>query len=317
MRIVSLLPSATEIVCALGLIDQLVGVTHECDFPPGVLAKPKVTRTHIPTDASSAEIDRLVRDELAGQRRALYSLDHETMRRLRPDLIVTQTLCDVCAVNDADVRLFMDAASGDGRAPQIVHLEPTRFEHLFDNTAEVAQAAGAAERAVKLNAALRARIATVAEQCENPKSKIQNPKSKLVVLEWLDPLFSCGHWTPELVALAGGHEPLAKPGERSRQITPDELVAADPDLILIACCGYSVERSMRDVPVMLRDACLANLRCVRNGRVYVTDGSAYFSRPGPRLVDSLEILAHLVDPRRHPLPAHIPPAISAFAEAGA
>lgn len=308
MRIVSLLPSATDIVCALGLRRNLVGVTHECDAP-GVSRIPRVTRTHIPSDASSAEIDRLVSAELQSGRRALYSLDHERMREVRPDLIISQTLCDVCAVNDADLRSFVHATAFDGQAPRVVYLEPTRFEHVFSNIAEVAAAARVPARGRWLAWKLRSRVEAVTAA---HRTQPDGERPRVVVLEWLDPLYSCGHWTPELVALAGGVEPLASAGDRSRRISAAELAAADADVILIACCGFSIERTLQDLPRFLNDDSIAGLRCIRDGRVFVADGSLYFSRPGPRLVDSLEIVARVIDPHRRPLPAGVTAAIPAL-----
>lgn len=293
MRIVSLLPSATEIICELGLGPQLFGVTHECDFPPFVSSVRKVTRTLIPIDAGSAEIDRLVREQRAGSR-ALYALDFDAMREIRPDLIVTQTLCDVCAVDDREVRQFAQAAAADGlRTPIVVYLEPTRLSDVLDNVREVAAAACATPSGDELVCRLQCRIESV-----RSRATALPRRPRVAVLEWLDPLFSSGHWTPEIVELAGGFEPLARAGERSRRIDETELAASDPDLIVIACCGFSIERTMHDVPAFLARPAVANLACVRERRVIVTDGGAYFSRPGPRLVDALEVLGSLLlDPR--------------------
>lgn len=304
-RIVSLLPSATEIVCALGLRDHLVGVTHECDYPGGVERLPKVTRTRIPTDASSGEIDALVREQRSASQ-ALYTLDFDQIRALRPDLIVTQTLCDVCAVDDREVRAFLSEIDriGAGQPPRVVYLEPTRFGDVLDNIQQVADAAGCSDAGRELNAALRVRV----EQVRAVASSDALPP-RVVVLEWLDPLFSCGHWTPELVEIAGGVEPIAAAGARSRQIAPEALREADPDIILIACCGYSVGRTMRDVPAFLAQPEIAGLRCVAAGAVWVTDGSAYFSRPGPRLVDSLEIVARVIHSGRRWPESDVPAAI--------
>ena len=302
MRIVSLLPSATEIVCCLGLEEELVGVTHECDYPPSVRAKPKVTRTHIAADAPSGEIDSLVRERLAG-RQALYSLDFETLRRLEPDLVITQSVCDVCAVAESEVREGVAQLPG---SPRLVNLEPTRLNEVLDSIVTVGQATANDKTAQQVVRACKERIARVRSAVPP-----DTPSKKVVVLEWLDPLFSCGHWTPELVEIAGGVEPLVEPGMRSREISAGDVAAADPDVILIACCGFGVARAMRDVPLLMGKAAIAGLRCVREGRVYVTDGSAYFSRPGPRLVDSLEILANAMDPQRHRLSARVPAALRA------
>ena len=294
MRIVSLLPSATEIVCALGLESALVGVTHECDHPPPVARLPKVTRTLIPHDAASAEIDALVRERLKTQQ-ALYTLDRPALEALAPDLLVTQALCDVCAVADAEVR---EAACALPGPPRVVNLEPTCLEDVFDCLGLVADAAGVEARGREVVAALRARVDAVASRA----TRVQPPPT-VAVLEWIDPPFSSGHWTPELIALAGGRPMLGTAGARSHTIAWDDVRAADPDVLLIACCGFDVARTRRDLPILARQPGFEALTAVRAGRVYVTDGNAYFSRPGPRLVDSLEILAHAIAPDVHPLPA--------------
>ena len=302
MRIVSLLPSATEIICALGLEDSLVGVTHECDFPPAVRRLPRVTRTLIPIDASSAEIDALVRERLKTDK-ALYTLDMPVLEALRPELLVTQALCDVCAVAEAEV--LAAACSLPGR-PRVVNLEPMSLEQVFECITLVGEAAGCPDRATEVVASLRARVARVAAQ-----SAAIEGRPRVVVVEWLDPLFTCGHWTPELVRLAGGIEVIAAEGERSRTMSLEELLAAAPDVLVIACCGFDVERTMQEMPAFLALPGVAEIPAVRSGRVHVIDGNAYLSRPGPRLVDSLEILSGYFtssrpdqqvaqDPLRHP-----------------
>lgn len=290
MRIVSLLPSATEIVAALGLADALVGVTHECDHPPAVRDLPRVTITHIPTDADSAEIDRLVRAQLTSPTRALYSLDEAALAALRPDLIVTQTLCDVCAVSDHEVR---EAMAKLPHGAQVIYLEPTTLGDVLASLRTVADAAQAGELAAPAIAALEARIHAVRQRADAVIAK-RGGRMRVVVLEWLDPLFTSGHWTPELVEIAGGTEPLATAGQRSRQTTAAEVAAARPDMLVIACCGFGAARAAEDMPRLLAHPEVAALPCVRAGRVFIVDGSAYFSRPGPRLVDSLEILAELI-----------------------
>lgn len=297
MRIVSLLPSATEIVCELGLADRLVGVTHECDHPSFVSALPKVTRTLIPHDASSLQIDTLVR-EMLKTRKALYTLDMPMLERLRPDLIVTQALCDVCAVAESEVTAAACSLPGQ---PKVVNLEPMSLGDVLDTLGAVARAAGVPDHAEVAVQRLRRRVDSVAERSERVA---EHPR--VVVLEWLDPPFSCGHWTPELVGLAGGDELIGKPGQRSRTIPWEEVVAAQPDVLFIACCGFPVERTLVDLPGLATRPGWTDLPAVRADRVFVTDGNAYFSRPGPRLVDSLEILAHALHPDIHPLPYGLP-----------
>ncbi len=299
MRIVSLLPSATEIICHLGLDENLVGVTHECDYPPSVVGLPKVTTTLIPHDASSAEIDALVRERLKTQR-ALYTLDMPTLEKLAPDLIVTQALCDVCAVAEAEVTAA--ACSLPGR-PQVVNLEPMSLEAVLETLQLVAHKAGVLGRGESVVGDLRKRIATVTERSERVMER-----PRVVLLEWLDPPFSCGHWSPELVQMAGGNEVIGQSGRPSRTLQWEEVVAAQPDVLFVACCGFTLERTLADLPNLRTRQNWSDIPAVRSGRVYVTDGNAYFSRPGPRLVDSLEILAHSLHPDLHALPAGLPPA---------
>ena len=294
MRIVSLLPSATEIVCELGLGDQLVGVTHECDYPAFVRMLPKVTRTLIPHDASSRDIDALVRERLKTQR-ALYTLDLPTLEQLRPELIVTQALCDVCAVAETEVTA---AASRLPGRPKVVNLEPTQLLAVFECLLQVGDAAGVPSQASDAVARLRARV----EAVENRSRDIAN-RPRVALLEWIDPPFCCGHWSPELVRLAGGIEGIGREGQPPRAIRWEEVVAWQPEVMVIACCGFNLERTRQDVPLISSYPGWRDLPCVRTGRVYLVDGSAYFSRPGPRLVDSLEILAHALHPEAHPIPA--------------
>lgn len=287
MRIVSLLPSATEIVCALGLRDSLVGVTHECDHPDSVLGLPKVTRTRIPIDASSRQIDALVRERL-GEKQALYSLDMETLQRLRPDLIVTQALCDVCAVAEREVQAATKMLPG---APRVLNLEPTRLADVLAAISEVGRATGRQAQAKAAIERLQTRIEAVAART---REIIDRPR--VMLLEWLEPPFTSGHWNPELVELAGGREVLGKTGERSRETCWPEIAAADPEVMVIACCGFNVERTASEMHVVQGQGAWQSLACVRAGRVHLVDGNAYFSRPGPRLVDSLEILAAKIHP---------------------
>jgi iron complex transport system substrate-binding protein len=292
MRIVSLLPSATEIVCALGLADQLVGVTHECDFPASVRHLPKVTNTLIPLDASSGEIDRLVRERL-NDTRALYTLDLPALRALEPDLIVTQALCDVCAVAEDEVRAAACELPGPAT---VINLEPQTIWEVFDSIRQVADAAGVSDRASEVIARLTARVEAVRAQ-----SRAAAPRPRVALLEWLDPPFSCGHWSPELVSIAGGVEVLGKEGEKSRALRWDEVIAAQPDVVVIACCGFTVERTLEDTARLPAVPGWTDLRAVRENRVFVVNGSDYFSRPGPRLVDSLEMLRTFIAPVGYPL----------------
>jgi iron complex transport system substrate-binding protein len=296
MRIVSLLPSATEIICGLGLREQLVGVTHECDFPASVLELPKVTRTLIPHDASSAEIDALVRDRLKTER-ALYALDMPVLESLQPELIVTQALCDVCAVAESEVRSAACSLPGN---PAVINLEPSSLADIFECIQTVAEMAGCKSKGAEYVASLASRVHQVAKRSESISDR-----PRVMLLEWIDPPFSAGHWSPELVAIAGGREVLGVAGSRSTTTTWEVIRENDPEVLVIACCGFNVARTLEDLPLLRRQPQWSSLTCVRNRRVYIVDGSAYFSRPGPRLVDSLELLAHTLHPTVHPLPDYL------------
>lgn len=296
MRIVSLLPSATEITCGLDLRDSLVGVSHECDFPDTVNELPRITRSMIPASASSSEIDALVREQLHTEP-ALYSLDQPLLKSLQPDLIVTQTLCEVCAVSQSAVQR---AILGLPSKPKIINLEPNRLVDLYTGIRQVAQAANCPENAEHYIAQLQRRASVVAARSAEASSR-----PRVLILEWIDPLFSAGHWNPELVQFAGGHEMIGKAGQPSVTISWQQLLAAAPEILVISCCGFSVNRALQDLHLLELHPQWSSLPCVQNKRVFVVDGSAYFSRPGPRLIDSLELLAYLIHPQLHPLPERL------------
>ena len=299
MRIVSLIPSATEMVHALGLADTLVGISHDCDFPPSVRALPVVTRSFIPSGVSSGDIDRAVRD-LRGASRALYALDVHALEELRPDLILTQALCTVCAVSEEEVHVAARRLPG---RPEVVNLEARTLQEVWDGIHEVARKAGVESRGNEL-------VRELGERAERVSSRSgRNPPVPIAFIEWLDPPFGCGHWNPELVRMAGGADPFGRVGEPARTIDWQQVAAARPELIFIAACGFGVERTLQDLPVLASMPRGEEVPALRNGRVYVTDGSQYFSRPGPRLVDSLEILSHAIDPAMHPLDERLPEAV--------
>lgn len=291
MRIVSLLPSATEIICALGLREQLVGVTHECDFPASVRGLPVVTHSRIPSGLTSGAIDSMVREQL-NDADALYTLDMPVLRELKPDLIVTQALCDVCAVAADEVNAAACELPGQ---PEVINLEPMRLSEVFDTLERVAEAAGCAARGRSVRAELQARIDVVAS-----RSMAVARTPRVAMLEWADPLFNAGHWTPELVSIAGGDECLGNPFAPSEQVSFDSLAAAQPEVIAVALCGFDLSRSLQDMALLASQPGWSNLPAVQADRVYLFDGNAYFSRPGPRLVDSTEILAHVLHPGLHP-----------------
>ncbi|MEX0964376.1 MAG: cobalamin-binding protein [Pseudohongiellaceae bacterium] len=294
IRIASLLPSATEILCALGLQENLVGVSHECDYPPGVAALPAVTHTAIAKGLQSRAIDEQVR-ELLTRDAALYHLNVDVLQSLRPTHIVTQALCDVCAVSAAEVEEVACRLPGN---PQIINLEPMSLQQVFDTFSVIGAATQREAKAREVLHALQSRVDAVVARAATLKNA---EKPRVAMLEWIDPLFNAGHWTPELVAMAGGIDCLGNLKQPSVCLNADALIAARPDVIFIALCGFDLARTEQDLPLLESLPGWNQLPCVSNGRVYYVDGNAYFSRAGPRLVESLEILAHALHPQLHPL----------------
>ncbi len=289
MRVVSLLPAATEIVAALGLSDSLVGVSHECDYPPEVNEKPRVTRCEIHGKGlPSAEVDRWVNARLSSKG-TLYTIDEPLLRRLEPDVIVTQQLCDVCAIDYASV---VATANSLPRKPQIVNLSPSSLADIFDDIRRVAAALGVAARGDALVDSLARRVEAVRSRASGALSRF-----RCVHLEWIDPPFCGGHWNPELIEIAGGIDPVGRKGAPSVRIPWSRIVDARPEILILACCGYEVERIVADARILQTYPSWRSLPAVRSGRVYAVNGSAYFSRPGPRVVSSLELLAHIIHPR--------------------
>jgi iron complex transport system substrate-binding protein len=288
MRVVSLLPAATEIVAALGRVADLVAVSHECDHPAEVARLPRATRCEIHGNALASDaIDGWVTATLAATG-TLYTMDEGLVRRLRPDVILTQRLCDVCAVGYDTVTSFAATLPGP---PRVVNLEPSTLADVLADVHRVGAALDADDAAARVVATLEARIAAVRERAGTHRRRC-------IVLEWLLPPFRSGHWTPELVALAGGEEPLGRAGEDAARVGWDDVVAAAPDVVVVACCGFGIARTIADVARLRPVPEWRRLPAVRDGEVYVVDGSAYFSRPGPRIVDSLEILARILHPER-------------------
>jgi iron complex transport system substrate-binding protein len=284
-RIASLLPGATEIVLALGLEDQLVAVSHSCDFPGRVSGLPRVTRTRVPLDAPSAEIDRVVRAALA-RGESLYEVDAERLDALAPDLIVTQGICQVCAVGPMAVERALPFLHS---SPEILSLEPRTLEETFASIILVGEATDHRRRAERVVAGLRARVDAV-----RARRSAGAYRPRVAFLEWIDPPISGGHWNPELVALAGGDDGLGRPGVPSRTIAWEELLAWQPEVLVAACCGYSAERTGWELARFRARPGIAQLPCVRNRRVYAADGVLLFSRPGISLVESLERLERMI-----------------------
>jgi iron complex transport system substrate-binding protein len=287
MRVVSLLPSATEIVCAVGLGDALVGRSHECDFPPGVERLPALCAPKVPIHGASREIDRAVR-RLVADGLSVYRVDTEGLRALAPDVIVTQTQCEVCAVSEADVVAATCDWAGSG--VRIVSLAPARLDDVFADIERVGAALGVAARGTTVVARLRDRLAALAARTRDL------PRPGIACIEWLDPLMAAGNWMPELAELAGGRNLFGTVGEHSPWLEWEAVRAADPDAIVAMPCGFDLARTRGELPALERLPGWESLRAVRAGRVAVVDGHQYFNRPGPRLVESAEILAEILHP---------------------
>jgi iron complex transport system substrate-binding protein len=295
VRIVSLLPSATEILFGIGAGDDVVGVTHECDFPAEATARPHLTSSALPAAGSSAEIDRHVRRSLH-QGSSLYHLDAGLLEELAPDLIVTQELCTVCAVSYDIVQQAVRRLRGD---PRLVSLEPSSLDDVFATIAYLGDLTGHAMGANKLLTDLHARVYALRARTGT------RPRPRVLVLEWTDPPMSGGHWTPGLVELAGATPVLGNAGANSTVLTWEEIAEADPDAIVVGPCGFDLERTHTAIARLRENATWNGLRAVREGRVYPIDGSAYLNRPGPRLVDTAEIIARELTqdrPAATPLP---------------
>lgn len=295
-RIASLLASGTEIVHALGRLDDLVAVSHECDYPPQLAGKPRVTSTAISADAESAEIDTQVRETVASGG-ALYQVDWEMLAGLRPDVLITQSHCAVCAVSYEDVCRRI-ATVGELNATTIVDLQPDTLEAVFRDIHRVGQALGCPDEAQRAVGGLRQRIDDVRRACA------AQPRVRVVCLEWTDPLMMAANWMPELIELAGGCTPTAN-GARTVYSRWEDVLAFDPEVLIVGPCGFDLERSWRELPALSRSPGWSELAAVRQGRVWAVDGNAYFNRSGPRLVDSLEILAALVRPEQWRLPSRL------------
>jgi iron complex transport system substrate-binding protein len=292
VRIVSLLPSATEIVFALGLGDDLVGVTHECDYPPEALDRPIVTRSvHDLAGASSHQVHALVEESMRSHQ-ALYELDEAALEAAHPDLILTQELCRVCAVGYEEVNEVARRLDGE---VTVLSLEPTSVEGIFNAIQTVGAMTEAEDAAIELVEALRERLHHVNEIVAGRRERGFVPP-RVAAIEWLDPPFAVGHWVPEQVRLAGGWELLGAEGGRSVPTTWDAVGEVDPEILVLMPCGFDLQRTVEEWERQPRPPGWADLRAVEAGRVFAVDGSAYFSRPGPRVIDGIELLAELIDP---------------------
>ncbi len=295
-RIVSLLPSLTEIVCALGLREQLVGRSHECDHPAGVDVLPALTEPKLDPGRSSAEIDSRVR-QLVAEGLSVYRVDAERLRDLAPTTILTQDQCEVCAASLGDVEQALE--EWNGARPRVVSLAPTTLGDVWDDILRVGEALGVEGRARALCERLSDSVTDLAERALRIREQ-----PKVACIEWLDPLMAAGNWVPELVTLAGGRCAFCQPGEHSPSLEWSALSDADPDVVVLMPCGFDMDRIREEAAALERSgAKLASLRAAREGRLVVVDGNQYFNRPGPRLLDSLEILAEIQHPDHFP-PLH-------------
>ena len=282
LRVVSLLSSSTEIVAALGCTDWLVGRSHECDFPAEVSALPVCSRPRLDPSASSREIDAQVKSLLADQL-SIYEVDGPRLASLKPDVILTQTLCEVCAVSDKDVLEALGAEALAGT--RLVSLKPTCLAETWEDIQTVADALGVTARGVEVGRGLRQRADDLRQRVAG------RTQPRVACIEWLSPLMSAGNWVPELVEAAGGVSVVGEAGRHSPWLSWEELLASDPEVMVLMPCGFDLERTCDEAQTMLADPCWTELRAVRDGRVYAVDGNQYFNRPGPRLVESAEMLA--------------------------
>jgi iron complex transport system substrate-binding protein len=291
-RIISLLPAATEIAAKLGLMDQVIGVSHECDFPAEANRRPRVTRCPVhDAGLTSRDVDDWVRRALH-ENGTIYSIDEPLLRNLRPDVILTQKLCDVCAVGYGTVARLAETLPGP---PQVVNLEPSSLSDIFDDVQRVAKVCDVSDRADKIIGKLCDRI----EAMRRRANTIMH-RRRCFLMEWVDPPFCSGHWGPELVEIAGGYDPLGRKHQPSVQIAWQQVLDARPEVIVLALCGYGINRARRDYEVLRRFPDFDSLPAARQGQIYLVDASAYFARPGPRIVDSAEILAGILHPEEFP-----------------
>jgi iron complex transport system substrate-binding protein len=295
MKIASLLPSATEIVYALGLGDDLIGVTDECDYPPDAVTKPVISRSALPQGRiqTPREIDEAVRAKV-GQGGQLYIVDTELLRRERPDVILTQDLCRVCAVPSGQVKEALDKLGLPDA--KVVSLDPKTLEDVVAQIGAVGAIFDRADRASAITQTMRDRIARVRETAKRV------PSVSVFALEWSDPPFAGGHWIPDMIEVVGGIPVLAEKGQPSREVAWHEVRAAAPEVAVFMPCGYYLEEAEEEADSFLHQAEFADTPAVRNGNVFAVDATSYFSRPGPRLVDGLEILAWAVHPDSYPSP---------------
>lgn len=287
-RIISLLPSATEIVAALGFANHLVGRSHECDFPPGVENLPICSSTKIAVQETSYKIDARVK-EIVAEGLSVYRVEVDRLRELQPDLILTQTQCAVCAVTPRDLEQAL--CTWTGAQPAIVSLEPNNLADVWNDILRVGKSLGVQERAEKLIESLNKRLSAIRDKARTTESR-----SSVAAIEWLAPLMAGGNWMPELIEIAGGQSLFMQSGEHSSWLEWTTLIEADPEVILLLPCGFKIAQTIRDLNLLTENPAWPNLRAVKQGRVYLIDGHHFFNRPGPRLVESAEIVAEILHP---------------------
>jgi iron complex transport system substrate-binding protein len=287
-RIVSFLPSATEMVYALGLADQLLGVTHECDYPPAAREKPVVVRSMLPVEQmTQREIDAAVTERLRSGL-SLYQVDEARMRDIRPDLILTQDLCQVCAPSGNEVAQLLASLSPP---PEILWLTPRSIAQIFDNLRQVGNATATLARAESLIGSAQARLDRIATRAATASTR-----PRVFCMEWLDPVYCSGHWVPEMVVLAGGQDALGRLAADSVRIPWEQVLAWAPEIVVLCPCGFSLAPTIKQAGLLAANRGWADLPAARTGQIYAVDASAYFARPGPRVVDGTELLAHLIHP---------------------
>lgn len=289
-RIVSLLPAATEIICAIGLEDQLVGRSHECDYPESVKTLPVCSEANLPDNLSSLEIDRKVK-EILTDALSVYTVNRERIKELQPDVVITQAQCEVCAVSLPEVEQALDNYLE--KPARIISLQPPVLDDIFTDIARVASALGVQQQGEQLLEDLQDRLDLIRH-----KLKFIENKPTVACIEWLDPLMISGNWIPELVEVAGGTPVLSTKGQHSPYIDWVDLQLADPEIIVVMPCGFSIERTLKEIDILLQQPGFADLQAVKNKRLYLADGNHYFNRPGPRIVDSAEILAEIIYPKQ-------------------
>ncbi len=288
MKIVSFLPGATEMLYALGLEDQLVGVTHECDFPEAARDLPIVVRNTIDMKGlGQQEIDDAVR-KAVHEGKSLYAVDEQTLKSIAPDLILTQDLCQVCAPSGNEISQLLQHLP---KKPEVVYLTPKSLTDIFENILQVGQAVGQKKVAVQYVGALQGRMDVIKEKVSH-----LNTRPRVFFMEWLAPPYCAGHWVGEMIDIAGGLDPLAKKGVDSVRVSWEEIVNAAPDILILSPCGFDLEQTVAQAGLLRENPAWKNIPAVKNGRVYAVDANSYFARPGPRVVDGIELLAHLFHP---------------------